>query len=107
MKPVFKILLAVTVLAAAPMSAAHAQNMSGAEKQAMLENMLKADTNNDGILYLSEFEMLMKLNAEDDLGKSAIVVRTGAYGRVFKRLDANGDGALTKEEAQQFAEERG
>ena len=107
MKPISKTLVVVAVLAAAPFSAAQAQEMSAAEKQAMIENMLQADTNNDGILYLSEFELLIKLNAEDGLGKAALIKRTGAYEKAFKTVDSNGDGAVTKEEAQKLAEERG
>lgn len=107
MEAIAKTLFAAAVLAAAPFAAAQAQSMSGAEKQALIQNMLQADSNNDGMLFPSEFELLIKLNAEDGLGKAAIVVRTGAYRKVFNRLDSNGDGALTKEEAQQIAEERG
>ncbi len=107
MKSIAKTLVATAILAAAPFSVAQAQSMSGAERQALIQNMLQADSNNDGMLFLSEFELLIKLNAEDGLGKAAMVVRTGSYRMVFNRLDSNGDGALTKEEAQQLAEERG
>lgn len=107
MKPGARTMMAVAVLAAAPVSAAHAQGMTGADRQAMIENFLQADTNDDGSLYQSEFEVLMKLNAEDNLGRAAIVVRTGAYARAFGRLDANGDGAVTREEIQELAEARG
>lgn len=107
MKPITKIIVTVAALAATPFSAAQAQNMSAADKQAMIENMLKADTNNDGILYLSEFELLINLNAEDGLGKAALIKRTGAYKKAFTRIDSNGDGAVSKSEAQKMAEERG
>lgn len=104
MKPMMSIFLAVAV---ATCSAAMAQEMSGADKQALIANFLEADTNNDGILYRSEFELLMKLNSNDNLGKAAIVVRTGSYDRAFARLDLNGDGAITQEEFRALAEERG
>ena len=87
--------------------AAWAQGMSGADRQAMIANFLQADANNDGALYLSEFEQLMRLNAEDNLGRAAMVVRTGAYGQAFSRLDSNRDGAVTREEIQALAEGRG
>lgn len=87
--------------------AAHAQEMSGADRQAIIANFLEADTNNDGALYLSEFEKLMKLNADDKLGRAAMVVRTGAYGQAFNRLDTNRDGAVTREEIQALADGRG
>ena len=107
MKPITKTLVATAALAAVPVFVAEAQEMSGAEKQALIANMLQADSNNDGILYLSEFELLINLNAEDGLGKAAAVKRTGAYKMVFNKLDSNGDGALSKDEAQKLAEERG
>lgn len=100
-------LTAVAVLAALPVAVAQAQGMSNAEKQAMIANFLEADANDDGSLFKSEFETLMKLNASDNLGRAAIVVRTGAYDRAFDRLDKNGDGAVTKEEIQELAAERG
>lgn len=107
MTPIIKTLTAVAVLAAVPVSAAHAQSMSGAERQEMVANFLQADTNNDGMLYRSEFELLMRLNAEDNLGRASMVVRTGAYGRVFSHLDQNGDGAVSRQEIQELAEARG
>lgn len=107
MKPTTKTLMAIAILAAVPFSTAHAQSMSGADKQAMIENFLQADTNNDGALYRSEFETLMKLNAQDNLGRASMVVRAGAYGKAFDRLDKNGDGAVTKEEIQALADTRG
>ncbi len=99
--------MAAAALAAVSVSAAHPQNMSGADRQEMIANFLQADSNNDGMLYRSEFELLMKLNAADNLGRASMVVRTGAYARVFNRLDKNGDGAVTREEIQEFANARG
>lgn len=99
--------LTVAALAAVTVPAAQAQDMSGADRQALIENFLQSDTNNDGALYLSEFEQLMKLNAGDNLGRASMVVRTGAYGQVFRRLDRNSDGAVSRDEIQAFAEERG
>ncbi len=107
MKPITRTLMAATILAAVPFSTAHAQSMSEAEKQALFDNFLEADANNDGALYLSEFERLMKLNAADNLGRASMVVRAGAYGKAFNRLDSNGDGVVTKEEIQGLAEARG
>lgn len=107
MKPVTTHLVAFAAVFAMPVSAAHAQSMSDADRQEMIANFLQADTNNDGALYKSEFELLMKLNAEDNLGRAAMVVRSGSFERAFTRLDKNKDGAISKEEIQAFAEERG
>jgi len=38
---------------------------------------------------------------------ASMVVRAGAYGKAFDRLDRNGDGAATKEEIQALAKARG
>ena len=100
-------LTAVALIATAFSTAAGAQSLTNAEKQAMLENMLKADSNNDGMISRSEFEVLMQMNADDGLGAAGLVVRTGAYDKAFSKVDANGDGVLTKEEAQAMAESRG
>lgn len=108
MKPITTSVMAVAAFVSGPFSAALAQgqDMSVADRQAMIENFVEADGNDDGMLYLSEFEMLMKLNADDNLGRAAIVVRTGAYKRVFDRLDSNSDGAVSNEELQELAEGR-
>ena len=107
MNPITKLLLTVAILSTVPLSATHAQSMPGAERQEMIANFLEADTNNDGLLYRSEFELLMRLNAEDNLGRAEMVVRTGAYGRAFGLIDGNGDGAISRQELQELAEERG
>ena len=106
MKPFTKAFPTIAVLAAVTVSAAQPQDFSDAGRQALIENVLQSDTNNDGALYLSEFELLMKRNADDKRGSALIVVRTGAHGRVFKRLDKNSDGAVTRDEIQALAEER-
>jgi Ca2+-binding EF-hand superfamily protein len=100
-------LAALAALATTLAGEARAQSMTPAERQLMIENMLQADSNNDGAINRSEFEALMQLNANDNLGASGMVVRTGAYDRAFGRLDANGDGLLTREEAQELAAARG
>ena len=107
MKPIIKTLTALAILAAAPLSAAQAQGMSEADRRQLIENYLRADTNNDGMLYLSEFEQLIRLNASHNLGRASMVVRAGAYRMVFDRLDKNGDGAVSREEIQEMAEARG
>ena len=43
----------------------------------------------------------------DNLGRAAMVVRTGAYAQAFNRLDKNSDGAVSREEIQDLADERG
>lgn len=102
------ILLGLAILAALSLpKAAQAQDMSAADRQKLLENVVEADRNDDGAISASEFETLINLNAADKLGRAERVRKSGRYDMVFNRLDANGDGFLTKEEMQQMAEERG
>ncbi len=102
------LLLSLAILAGLSVpKASQAQNMSAAELQKLLENVIEADRNDDGAISASEFETLINLNAADKLGRAERVKKSGLYGMVFKRLDANGDGFLTKEEMQQMAEARG
>ncbi|MEL6452118.1 MAG: hypothetical protein AAFQ19_12740 [Pseudomonadota bacterium] len=101
-------LLSLTILAGLSLpQAAQAQNMSAADRQKLLQNVVEADRNDDGVISASEFETLINLNAADKLGRADRVKKSGRYGMVFNRLDANGDGFLTKEEMQQMAEARG
>ena len=97
------VLCATAALIALPLAGAHAQTMSSADRQKMLENIVQADANDDGAVSRAEFETLIKLNARDGLGRAAQVQKTGRYSMAFKRLDTNGDGFLTKKEMQALA----
>ncbi|MEL6465721.1 MAG: EF-hand domain-containing protein [Pseudomonadota bacterium] len=101
-------LISLAILAgmSLPMTA-QAQDMSPADRQLLLENVTEADRNDDGAISRSEFEVLIDLNAADNLGRAQRVKRSGRYDMVFNRLDANDDGFLTRQEMQSFAEERG
>lgn len=106
MKPTTKTFWLALSLYALAQGAAQAQEMTAAEKQALLENILQADANNDAVISRSEFEKLIDMNADDKLGRAAMVKRLGAYDAAFGKLDGNSDGFLTKEEMQALAEER-
>lgn len=99
-------ILSLAMLAglAMPMTA-QAQDMSAADRQKLLENVTQADGNDDGAISRAEFETLINLNASDGLGRAARVKKSGRYGMVFKRLDANGDGFISQQEMQRMAEE--
>ena len=91
------------VLAALSAMPASAQNISNADRQKMLENMIQADANSDGVLTSAEFQRLIDLNAADKLGRAEQLKKSGRQNRAFKRLDANGDGFLTQQEMQAIA----
>lgn len=101
----FKSLPFALIAALALPMAVQAQEMSAADRQKLLQNAAQADGNNDGYLNRSEFEKLIDLNAADDLGRAARIKKSGRYGMVFNRLDANGDGFLTQQEMQQAADQ--
>lgn len=106
MKPTIKTICLALSLLALSLGAAQAQDMTAAEKQALLENILQADKNNDGAISRSEFETLIEMNADDNLGRAKMVKRMSAYDMAFGKLDGNSDGFLTKEEMQALAKER-
>ena len=105
MKPNLMIPLAVVASLAVGATAAEAQSMSNADRQKLVENIVQADANNDGMVTRAEFETLIRLNAEDQLGRAAMLQRSGQTTRAFKRIDANGDGVLTKAELEAMASE--
>lgn len=105
MKPTLNLMLANIAFLVVSMTAADAQNMSSADRQKLLENITQADANSDGMVTRGEFETLIRLNAEDQLGRAARIQNAGQTTRVFKRIDANGDGVLTQQELQAMAEQ--
>lgn len=108
----------VKILAAAMLVAALAGS-NGADAQAadaqaaddgrerVAENFVEADVNADGALTLSEFTMLVDLNAARGIGPSVAIRRFGRYGSVFGRLDVDTDGLVTPEEIRALAVQTG
>lgn len=105
MKLVLQALIATAALAALPLASAHAQAPSDAKKAMAAENFMQADANEDGALTRGEFETLINLNAEDNIGKAKMVRRFGRYDTAFGRIDANADGFATPEEMKALAEQ--
>lgn len=95
-------LLAIFALSA---TGADAQSPSDAQRQLLAENVMQADANGDAMLSRSEFETLIRLNAADNLGRAATIVRTDRFDMAFGRIDANGDGVLTQAEMQSLAQQ--
>lgn len=61
-------------------------------------NFKTADADRNDQLNLAEFKIFINLNADQNLGQAISVRRFGIYTKAFKKLDANGDGILTKHE---------
>lgn len=97
--------LALAAAVVLPAAGAYAQGPSEAARQLMAENLSQADANSDGALNQSEFVMLIDLNAADNLGRAALIARTGNQARAFAHIDANGDGLLTGAELQAMVQQ--
>ena len=103
MKKKLAIVLALNSIAAFATLGANAQQASGADKQKVAENFKKADANGDGMLTRGEFETLIRLNAQANIGQAAQVVRFGRYDMAFNRVDADRNGLVTPQELQALA----
>ncbi|WP_394689832.1 hypothetical protein [Hoeflea sp.] len=96
--------LAFVIAFPLPLPIAQAQSMSDADKQKMAENVAQADANGDAALSRGEFDMLLQLNAQDKLGRAAQIVRLGRQSMAFNRIDADGNGLVTRQEIQALAQ---
>ncbi len=61
---------------------------------------VQADKNKDVLISKSEFNTLIKLLAQSGVPRAKTVVRWGAYGIAFKRIDANADGKIAPAELE-------
>lgn len=103
MKKKLVIVLALATIAVLSTLGANAQQATGANRQKVAENFKKADANGDGILTRGEFERLIQLNAQHNIGQAAQIVRFGRYDMAFNRVDADRNGLLTPQELQALA----
>lgn len=87
-------ILSITLMISASPVAADASKMMPES----VEHFAIADANTDDALSQDEFVNFVALEAEDDIGSSRMIKRMKAYGRAFKRLDANEDGAVSRDE---------
>jgi hypothetical protein len=97
------VVLALATIAVLSTIGANAQQASGANKQQVAENFKKADANGDGMLTRSEFEKLIQLNAQANIGQAPQIVRFGRYDMAFNRVDADRNGLVTPQELQALA----
>lgn len=103
MKKSLIVVLTLATIAVLSTLGANAQQASGANKQQVAENFKKADANGDGMLTRREFEKLIQLNAQANIGQAAQIVRFGRYDMAFNRVDADRNGLLTPQELQALA----
>ena len=55
------------------------------------------------MLTRGEFEKLIQLNAQANIGQAAQIVRFGRYDMAFNRVDADRNGLVTPQELQALA----
>jgi hypothetical protein len=103
MKKSLIIVLTLATIAVLSTFGVNAQQVSDANRQKVAENFKKADANGDGMLTRGEFEKLIQLNAQANLGQAAQIVRFGRYDMAFNRVDADRNGLLTPQELQALA----
>ncbi len=89
-----KIVAASALLVAAPTIA----NEKADDQAKARENFQQADADSNRKLTRAEFRNFINANADDDIGRAAIVRRFGAYEKAFERLDANKDGEINAQE---------
>lgn len=97
-------LLKIASLGIALMVSAASTAAADEQRAAAQENFLEADANADGALTIDEFTRLIDLNAEDGIGRSRMIQRTGRYAVAFSRIDANGDEIIGADELAAMAE---
>ena len=92
--------LAIPTNAAAGQADAITQSppFDNAKRLQVQTNFKTADADRNDQLNLAEFKIFVNLNADQNLGQAISVRRFGIYTKAFKKLDANGDGILTKHE---------
>ena len=92
--------LAIPTNAAAGQADAITQSppFDNAKRLQVQTNFKTADADRNDQLNLAEFKIFVNLNADQNLGQAISVRRFGIYTNAFKKLDANGDGILTKHE---------
>lgn len=79
---------------------------SDEERALAAENYMQADADADGALTRAEFTMFINLNADDNLGRAAMVRRFGKHDVAFARADGDGDGRVTPEELAEISANR-
>ena len=92
--------LAIPINASAGQADAITQSspLDNAKRLQVQTNFKTADVDRNDQLNLAEFKIFINLNADQNLGQAVTVRRFGIYTKAFKKVDANGDGIVTKHE---------
>ena len=101
---------AVLLLALASPAAAQGAATSAADPKKQrkgVENFLKADKDEDGLLSRREFKKLIDLNARSNLGEADNIARTNKYSIVFSLLDTDRDKSISLNELGDAARKAG
>lgn len=96
----FVLTLIITTHAAAGQADAITQSppFDNSKRLQIQTNFKTADIDRNDQLNLTEFKIFINLNADQNLGQAISVRRFGIYTKAFKKVDANGDGIVTKHE---------
>lgn len=89
--------LVVTTVALVALTLSGSSNANPERAQAQA-NFQAADVDKNEQLNLAEFTTFINLNADHKLGRASSIRRFGMYAKAFKTADANGDGAVSKQE---------
>lgn len=89
-----RVITSVALVTLTLSASAHA-NPQRAQLQA---NFQAADVDKNEQLNVAEFKTFINLNADHKLGHAASIRRFGMYTKAFKKIDANGDGVVTRED---------
>ncbi|MEM6679848.1 MAG: hypothetical protein AAF675_18450 [Pseudomonadota bacterium] len=76
------------------------------DRERLIANFRTADADADTMLTLEEFTRFIHLNAEDGLGRAAMIKRHGRESTAFGRVDMDGDGLVTPDEIRAIAKAR-
>ena len=103
-------LSAALLLASSTFAAAQASATSVADPKKQrkgVENFLKADKNEDGLLSRREFKKLIDLNAKHNLGEADVIQRANKYNVAFSLLDTDQDKSISLNELGEAARKAG
>ena len=95
--------IALAAVVALPLQAAQAQPATDAQREQVRTNFREADADRDGALTPAEFNRLIDLNAQHNIGRAKRIAKRNRYDLAFAQADANADGSVTPGELSAFS----